>query len=58
MRAIERASDVRSSHVATVGPKLTLVKGVPLDCLFRGDIMSPCDAPGEGWMRCMRCKGC
>ena len=46
MRAIERASDVRSSFVATRGPKLTLVRGVPLDCLFRGDIMSPSDAPG------------
>ena len=47
MRAIERASDVRSSFVSTTGPKLTLVKGVPLDCLFRGDIMSPSDAPGK-----------
>ena len=46
MRAIERASDVRSSFVATTGPKLTIVKGVPLDCLFRGDITSPSDAPG------------
>jgi hypothetical protein len=46
MRAVERASDVRSSFVATTGPTLKVMKGVPLDCLFRGNIMTPSDAPG------------
>lgn len=47
MRAIERASDVRSSFVSTTGPTLKVMKAVPLDCLFRGDVMSPSDAPGN-----------
>ena len=47
MRAIERASDVRSSFVSTTGPTLKIMKAVPLDYLFRGDIMSPSDAPGN-----------
>ena len=47
MRAIERASDVRSSFVSTTGPTLKVMKAVPLDYLFRGDVMSPSDAPGN-----------
>jgi hypothetical protein len=52
MRAIERASDVRSSFVSTTGPTLKIMKAVPLDYLFRGDIMSPSDAAGDVTRSC------
>lgn len=55
MRAIERASDVRSSFVSTTGPTLKVMKAVPLDYLFRGDVMSPSDAPGNTLSATVQC---
>ena len=55
MRAIERASDVRSSFVSTTGPTLKVMKAVPLDYLFRGDVMSPSDAAGVVTSSCDLC---
>jgi 5'-3' exoribonuclease 1 len=41
MRAIERAGDVRTSFLAAAGPKLTVVKKVPVECLYQGNIHTP-----------------
>ena len=45
MKAIERASDVRTSYLAACGPTLTVVKKVPVENLYRGNITTPSDAP-------------
>ena len=47
MKAIERASDVRTSYLAACGPTLTVIKKVPVENLYRGNITTPSDAPAS-----------
>lgn len=45
IRAIEIASDARVSNLATSGQVSIVVKGIPVESVFRGDISAASDAP-------------
>ena len=45
VRAIEIASDARVSNTATSGQVSIVVKGIPVESVFRGDISAASDAP-------------
>lgn len=45
MKAIEKASDMRMAYLQTSPPELKMLKQVPVDAIFRGDMFSPFDAP-------------
>ena len=45
MHAIEKASDVRMDYVANTGTATLIVKGIPIESLYRGDIYTISDAP-------------
>ena len=47
MTAIETAGNMRTSYLKTHIPEKKLVRDVPLDNLFRGDSLSPFDAPQQ-----------
>lgn len=45
MKAIEKAGDMRVSYLQSSPPELKMLKQVPVDAIFRGDMFSPFDAP-------------
>lgn len=45
MKAIEKAGDMRTSYLQSSPPELKMLKQVPVDQIFRGDMFSPFDAP-------------
>jgi hypothetical protein len=45
MRAIERASDVRTSYLAASGTSTVVVRNVPVEYLYRGELAQSTDAP-------------
>jgi hypothetical protein len=45
MRAIERASDVRVSYLSASGTTPVVVKSVPVEYMYRGDLAQATDAP-------------